>query len=189
MIDFDLGVALDTINKDDLPLLRGWRNQRSIWRWCRQFDLITEHDQEHWHEATSRDRSVRLYKIMLGQLPVGVCGLSSIDPVNRRAEFSIYISPDYQKSGHATAALKTLLSHGFRNLNLHLIWGESFDGNPAQIIFERLGMTRDGRRRDFYFRNGQFIDAHLFSITEREWNHQQISLPSSTSRSRPLSLD
>jgi RimJ/RimL family protein N-acetyltransferase len=100
---------------------------------------------------------------------VGVAGLTSIDRLARRAEFSLYIGPEHHGEGYGRKALIALFTKGFRDLGLNLIWGESFDGNPAIRLFESLGMIREGTRRDFYFKDGRFIDAHLFSIRSTEW--------------------
>lgn len=99
----------------------------------------------------------------------GVAGLTSIDWVNRRAEFSLYINPDCQSKGFGEAALRHLLKHGFEVLNLNLIWGESFDGNPAMRLFSRVGMRPMGVRRQFYFRDGKYLDAYLWDITKAEF--------------------
>jgi ribosomal-protein-alanine N-acetyltransferase len=104
---------------------------------------------------------------------LGVCGLTSMDLINRRAEFSLYIGPEFQGQGFGKNALKTLLAHGFRNYGLNRIWGESFEGNPAIAMFESLGFEPEGIRKEFYFKGGKFIDAYLFSISnlvfEEKW--------------------
>lgn len=168
MIDFGLGVQLRTIESEDLPKLRAWRNDPKIWRWCRQYDAISEADQKTWFEKQSTDPTIRMYVVEAGNESRGVCGLTSVDHVNRRAEFSLYIAPSHQKLGYAEKALQTLCLHGFRNLNLNCIWGESFDGNPAISLFEKLGFQKEGTRREFYFRGGRYIPAHLFSLLAYE---------------------
>ncbi len=114
-----------------------------------------------------------MYKIIAENgdkvIPIGVCGLTSIDPINRRAEFSLYIDPEFQGNDLGKMSLSVLLTHGFRNLGLHLIWGEVFDGNPALQMFESLGFKKEGVRRDFYFRDGKYINAYLISMRNDEW--------------------
>jgi diamine N-acetyltransferase len=100
---------------------------------------------------------------------VGVVGLTGVDLVNRRGEFSCYIDPDKQGMGFGTRALKVLFAYGFDVLGLNLIWGETFQDNPAAKVFEKLGMTKHGVRPDFYFREGKFIDAHLYGLRRSEW--------------------
>jgi len=110
-----------------------------------------------------------MYGIRDGNNLVGVCGLTSIDWVNRRAEFSLYIASEYQGNGYGEAALRLLVEHGFNVLNLNSIWGEAFDGNPAINMFKKVGFIEEGRRRQFYFREGKYIDAILFSLMRSEY--------------------
>lgn len=149
--------------------LRTWRNRPEIMRWCRQSDVISDVEQTAWFSRQSADPTIKMYAVMGQPGIVGVAGLTSIDRLARRAEFSLYIGPEHHGEGYGRKALVALFTKGFRDLGLNLIWGESFDGNPAIRLFESLGMIREGTRRDFYFKDGRFIDAHLFSIRSTEW--------------------
>lgn len=171
MIDHGFKVELGPLDSSDLDKIRSWRNDQRIWAWCRQNDLISDRDQRKWFESQSDDRCIKMYTIKPkgSDFMVGVCGLTSIDHVNRRAEFSLYIAPTYQGCGYATEALKTLCAHGFKSLNLNSIWGESFDGNKATAMFEKIGFKKEGTRREFYFKDGRYVDAHLYSLLSREF--------------------
>ena len=168
MIDFQLDVSLVPV--EDSEHLRAWRNDPKIWRWTRQNDLISEAQQKAWFEKQAKDPSMRMYSIVQDEIRiVGVCGLTSIDRLNRNAEFSLYIAPEYQKQKIAEKALLTLFYHGFKNMGLHLIWGETFENNHAQSLFAKIGMVQDGRRREFYWKDGKFWDAILFSVKSDEF--------------------
>jgi len=152
------------------------RNDYSVWKWCRQPSLISNVSHKAWYEWQAKDPNTKMFVIKAPMMDVaGVCGLTSIDWVNRRAEFSLYITPYCRRKGHATAALKTLFSHGFSDLNMHSIWGETFEGNPALDIFINAGMVFEGVRRDFYFKDGKYLDAHMISVKETEWKSQSRS--------------
>jgi RimJ/RimL family protein N-acetyltransferase len=177
VIDFGYGAYLEPLDSSLDEYLREWRNDPRIWKWCRQFDTISDQAQARWRAAQDADPAIRMWAItQCGGAAVGVAGLTSIDHVNQRAEFSLYIEPDSQKIGIGRAALATMLSHGFKNLNLNVIWGEVFQGNPALLVFEHLGFVNEGTRRDFYFRDGKFIGAHLISMRRDEWIKRLPSL-------------
>lgn len=107
----------------------------------------------------------------------GVCGLTDIDQTNSRAEFSLYIAPKKQKTGLAQEALKLLLEYGFNTLGLNRIWGEVFGNNEkAMHIFKKFGFVEEGIRHDFYFRDGQFINALLISVNSAGF-YSAISSP------------
>lgn len=153
-----------------------WRNDERIYKWCRQSDLLNETKHQEWFERQARDPSIKMYSIYSCDNDgndlngfVGVCGLTDIDLVNQRAEFSLYIGPKFHGLGYGTKALKELLKVGFNRYPLNSIWGEVFDNNPAMKIFEKIGFAKEGIRKEFYFRDGKFIDAHLISINRKEF--------------------
>jgi len=173
MIDYDSTIYLDIITEETAATLNKVRNFSEIRDWCRQAGLIDDIQQANWYKKISSDPTIRMYGICeyADDAPVGICGLTDIDHVNQRAEFSCYIFPQFQKCGYAFNALRSLFKHGFDDLNLVMIWGETFEGNHAYKLFtEKLHMKHEGTRRNFYFKNGQFIDAHLVSISRNEFN-------------------
>jgi RimJ/RimL family protein N-acetyltransferase len=181
MIDFGHGVRLCSPTYNGVGSVAfKWRNDYRIWKWCRQNDDLNLKNHVDWFDRISTDSSIKMYTIYCDSgYPVGVCGLTDIDRMNQRAEFSLYIGPEYQNNGFAKATLKTLFSHGFMNQNLNVIWGETFEGNPAYDMFLKLGMKHEGTRRQFYFKDGKHIDAHLVSMTRQEfmeapWKQSQL---------------
>lgn len=169
-------VYLDTIETHDLSDLRTFRNDWEIWKWCRQNDLITWQAHTNWYDEISVPTRHRMYAIRTVDTDVagnpsliGCCGLTYIDYPHAHAEFSLYIAPRYQQMGYGKEALQLLFLHGFRDLRLHHIFGETFQDNPAIKTFEAVGMKFEGTRRQFYFKNGKFIDAHLYSMLASEF--------------------
>jgi RimJ/RimL family protein N-acetyltransferase len=181
MIDFGYGVTLHSLNKDSMYWYRQNRNKYPIWKWCRQNDLIDEHSHENWMKKQSEDPNIKMYEIIgsveSGDRLIGICGLTDIDRVSQRAEFSLYINPCVQNKGSGLKTLKTLFSHGFMNQNLNVIWGETFEGNHAFNLFLKIGMKHEGTRRQFYFKEGKHIDAHLISMTRKEFEEAPWKQP------------
>ena len=169
MIDFGQGVTLGPVNSFHGETMRAWRNDVRVRSWCRQVGVISDTEQIRWMNGLGTDPAIRMFSVVdpVGTF-VGVAGLTSIDLVNSRAEFSLYIAPSEQGRGLGKHALKTLCLFGFEELGLNSIWGESFDGNPAIKIFTDVGFVKEGVRRDFYFKGGVFVDAVLVSIQRHE---------------------
>lgn len=148
-----------------MPLAFEARNDPKVYKWCRQNAPLHWGRHLDWYTWQSQDSSVSMFTIEVGSGFAGVCGLTDIDMVNRRAEFSLYIAPKKQKAGLGQEALCQLLEYGFNDLGLNRIWGEVYDGNDKALhIFKKLGFLQEGVRREFYFRDGRHIDAHLISI-------------------------
>lgn len=169
MIDFNFGVKLELLSDQDVPWIVACRNSPGIIPWLRQNDPIDEDHQRRWQNSLKFDDTKRFFKFMDNGVKVGVCGLSSIDQTNKHAEFSLWVDPALHGKGYGSKGLSTLLSYGFSNLCLNRIWGETFDGNRAAKTFEKVGFTKEGTRKEFYFKNNVFLDAHLYSIRASDW--------------------
>lgn len=167
--------SLHPPSAQDKEIFYDFRNQYGVYRWCRQIDKISKsHHDKYWYLVDGcEDKKFWSIHAQTDLDPISRCigcaGLTDIDYINRRAEFSLYIGEAHQRKGYGRLALIDLFNKGFNTLNLHLIWGETFDGNHAAKMFESIGMTKEGRRRDFYYRQGKYIGATLYSITRDEW--------------------
>ena len=164
----------------------GWRNDPSIYRWCRQHTPITEMEHADWLKKIHVDPTIKMFSVYWDTSEimtnaahainvfevgyVGVCGLTSIDRHNRNAEFSLYIAPEEQGNGYATPALKALCKYGFNTLGLKRIWGEVFDGNPAIEMFQKAGFRTEGTLRSSYWRDGKWIDSFRIGLLAEEFN-------------------
>jgi RimJ/RimL family protein N-acetyltransferase len=166
-VNYGFGVTFRRIKEDDLLHLFEWRNQKDIYFWCRQSSPLHWMGHLSWFKKQAFDAKLSMFAILNDRDRLaGVCGLTDIDMLNRRAEFSCYIEPMMQDAHLGSGALKTLFMHGFKDLGLNRIWGETYVDNPAFDIFtKRLGMDAEGSRKEFYFRDGRFIDCHLVSIS------------------------
>lgn len=163
-------MRLRRIKDWDLKYLFEWRNDPAIYKWCRQFAPLHFQDHCDWLEKQRVDPKIEMFAMDVDDKLVGVCGLTDIDMVNRRAEFSLYVGPEYWHQGFAKDGLISLFEWGFHSLGLNRIYGESFDGNRAIKMFEKLGLEHEGTRRDFYYRSGNFVSAHLYSISAADFN-------------------
>ncbi len=161
-------VSLRPLDEWDLRQAYRWRNDPRIYKWCRQCEPITrEHHEAYWARI-AKDPHSRFYGVTADGELVGVCGLTSIDWINRRGEVSLYIDPERHRQGLGALAARALIDKAFKVHNLNCLWGESFDGSPAIDLFWDLGFKREGVRREFYFRDGQYVDAILFSLLRSE---------------------
>lgn len=161
----------------EIPLesARQARNNWDVFKWCRQVSPISPEEQQYWFDTLDRNKN-RMFSIYWNasditndDIWVGVCGLTNIDWVHKKGEFSLYIEPGCRGNGYARDALCALINHGFRDLNLERIWGEMFEDNPAENLFLSLGMKLEGALRNSYYKNGEYIGSYIFSILRDEW--------------------
>ena len=157
-----------SLTADIHPNAREWRNHLNVRRWCRQFTLISESEHAEWLKKIHSDPKIKMFGIGHSGEQVGVCGFTSIDLINRNAEFSLYINAENQDLGYGAPALMQLIDHGFDDFGLKRIWGEVFDGNPALKKFLDLGFRPEGVLRSSYFRDGKYINSHIIGMLSDE---------------------
>ena len=181
-------LVFERVESEHLSKMFKWRNDHSIYKWCRQSAPISWETHENWFERQDEDPSIEMFAMMAETIRVktglsdanlkrpflvGCCGLTSIDYINSRAEFSLYIGPEFQGRGYGRMALKELFRYAFEVYNLNLVWGESIEANPAMKIFEEAGMKKEGTRHSFYYKEGRYLDAKLFSINKHEFEESK----------------
>jgi RimJ/RimL family protein N-acetyltransferase len=103
---------------------------------------------------------------------VGYCCLSYIDWRLGAGEFGIFVDTSVRGCGLGKEALTLMLDYGFKEANLHKVWGEVWDNNKAINVFREIGFKDDGLLRDAYFHNGKYGNSYVVSILEDEWREK-----------------
>lgn len=102
---------------------------------------------------------------------IGNAALQSISMHHRSAELAILIGErDFFGKGIGKEACSLLMAHGFKALGLHRIHCGTSGSNVAmQKLAESLKMTREGCRREAFFKNGTFEDIIEYGIVKDEY--------------------
>jgi [ribosomal protein S5]-alanine N-acetyltransferase len=101
---------------------------------------------------------------------VGLMALNLGKPNFKIAEVWYKIHPSYWRQGYTTEALTVLLKFGFSELGLHRIEAGCAVENIASIkVLEKVGMTREGRKRKVLPIRGEWIDNYFYAILETEF--------------------
>lgn len=108
----------------------------------------------------------------------GVISLRKIDRKNGNAYLGIYKNPNCIEKSASQDLMKTLLSIGFEQLNLHTIKLEVFSDNARAVNFyNKCGFNQEGRLREFIKRDGGiFADLILMGITQSEFKSEAEAL-------------
>lgn len=106
--------------------------------------------------------------------PIGYTSLSHelgpSNPHHRNAAISVSISAAFQDQGYGSEAINWILDWAFEVAGLHRVSITSFAYNEgAGRLYERLGFSLEGRRREALWFRGGFHDMLLFSMLRHEW--------------------
>lgn len=123
--------------------------------------VVRKFEEGYWFS----DEEIPIHLIHIGNI-----SLQRINQIYRSAEFAIVMDNKYHNQGYATEALKKLLEHGFKKLNLHRIWSGTAETNIGMLkVFEKLGMQQEGVFREAMFINGNYRNILCYSILENEY--------------------
>jgi len=100
---------------------------------------------------------------------LGYCALFRIDEDPGRAAVGVWFAPDAQGQGYATDAVELLADHAFDERRLHRLDAAAMATNDrSRALLERVGFTEEGRRRDYYFVGGEYVDRVEYGLLDGE---------------------
>lgn len=127
----------------------------------------SEADIAGWIEAHRGRSDEALFVIADGSTNVclGHVGLYNIDHRIRSAEFAIMIGDkDAWGRGLGTEITAHMLDYGFKWLNLNRIELTVLASNARAIaLYEKLGFTREGVKRQAQYKSGRYVDICLMA--------------------------
>ena len=101
---------------------------------------------------------------------IGHVSLHDIVHLDRNGFLGIFIGDkEHRGKGYGTEAVRLALEYGFKTLNLHNIMLSVHADNLAAIeCYKRVGFQQSGRRREWIFKDGKYVDKIYMDILESE---------------------
>jgi RimJ/RimL family protein N-acetyltransferase len=116
---------------------------------------------------------LRAYTSGKDYIPIGICGLNSVDRTFHSATFwGASGDKSFRNWGYGTLAGSKFLSLAFRELGLQSINTWVVEHNPSRRIIERLGFRLIGRLRHCHYIDGRPYDRLLFDLLASE--HREL---------------
>ena len=92
------------------------------------------------------------------------------EPRDRCAMIGYWIDARHEGRGLVTKAARALIEVAFRDLSMHRVWLTVDRENiRSRAVAERLGLRREGVRREDRLFDGIFHDTAIYGILEDEW--------------------
>jgi len=86
-------------------------------------------------------------------------------------EIGYWVAPAHQGKGYATAAAELAVDYCFTERRLHKVDARVLAFNDgSRAVLEKLGFEREGRRRETFYVDGEYVDADLYGLVESEWD-------------------
>jgi RimJ/RimL family protein N-acetyltransferase len=167
--------GLRPLEKEDLVLLRDWRNKPNFRKNFREHKELNLSNQEAWYNRTYANPNDFMFVILdlENNEPIGACGLLYTNWIIRSADFSFYIGKDdlYIDDKYAKDAAELLINYGFKDLNLNKIWMELYEYDHLKLdLFQNIfNFKVDGKLRQNAFSNGKYWDSYIISLLAEEF--------------------
>lgn len=169
-------VRLRAIEKEDLSRFVRWLNDPEVYQHLEIHLPLSLGQEELWYQETLK-KPLEEHPLVIeikttdGWLPVGNVSFVNISWRDRSGEIGIFIGEKkFWNQKYGQKAMRTMLRHGFFNLNLNRIYLKVHETNPRAIrAYEQVGFIHEGRLREASFKDGQYIDVLLMSVVRSEW--------------------
>jgi RimJ/RimL family protein N-acetyltransferase len=173
-------VGLRAVEKEDLRVLRDWRNIVDFRRNFREYRELSLENQLRWFESLQSSGNINfmfMIERLSDGLPLGACGLLYTNWIIRSADFSFYVGHEesyIDNKGYAKEAAGLLVDYGFNVLNLNKIWMElyEFDNRKLDFFLNQFGFKKDGKLRENCFEDGRYWDSFIISLLRNERQKQ-----------------
>jgi RimJ/RimL family protein N-acetyltransferase len=100
----------------------------------------------------------------------GDCAARILTEERATAEVGVTFARASQGRGLAREALGALVGALFEEHDLHRVYAETDDRNPAvHRLFQRLGFRCEGRQVEAEWCKGEWVTLRFFAVLAREW--------------------
>jgi RimJ/RimL family protein N-acetyltransferase len=163
-------VNLRVVEKEDLPLLKEWRNSLEF---TGRYQLIS---QETLKDIEKRYEELVDEKWFFIEKKDG----TKIGTISHRLVFKIQeigsaLIPSERGKRYCTEAVKIMVDYLFLSKDIPRIQAHTDARNAAaQKVLEKAGFKKEGTFRKEYFVNGEWRDSCIFAILREEWKEPRI---------------
>jgi len=147
-----------------------WRNNFSIKKMALMHPFpITEIIEKKWYQTVLKstdNKNIYFTIVKKNDIPVGFITLKNINYTHKNCSLGIVIGDtDDRGKGYGKEAMLLLITYAFNTLNLKKITVEVVESNKrAYALYKKLGFIEEGRLKQHYFIEGEYLDVHLMSI-------------------------
>lgn len=167
----EVEVTIRKFDRTDIPKKVEWINNPENNQFL-HYDLpLCVEKTEKWFDSHESEDNRFDAVIEVDGIPVGTIGLLAIDKRNSKAEYYIAMGEtSYKGKGVAKKASKLILEYGFQTLGLNRIYlFTEVENKAAQILFEKVGFTKEGIIRQDIMSHDHFVDRIIYAFLKEDW--------------------
>lgn len=163
-------VNLRFMEKEDLPLLKEWKNNIDFIGEYQSVQQITLRDLEKQHDELAGEQWFFIEKKDGTKI-----GTISHKLVFGTEEIGAALLPTERGKGYCSEAVKIMVDYLFLSRNIVRIQAHTDARNLAsQRVLKKSGFRKEGTFRKEYFVRGEWRDSCIYSILREEWKQPKI---------------
>lgn len=170
-----MDIKLIDIQKDDLELIRKWRNSEEVAKYMYTDSIISKEQQENWFKAIQNSSTSKYWLIEYDNSKIGVVNLTGIEQSLQSCYWAFYLGDvSHRGAGIGGKIEYTILDYVFNTLKLNKLRCEVFVTNEKVIkMHEKFGFRREAYYREHCIKTDQKLDVVGLAILKSEWEQIQ----------------
>ena len=162
------GIFLRPITMEDTEYILRWRNSQRVRKNFIYQAEFTKEGHEAWMRNKVATGEVVQFIICLEEdgRPVGSVYFRDVDPVDKKAEYGIFIGEaDAAGKGIGSQTAQLAVTYAREEMKLHKLILRVFADNTAAVrSYEKAGFVQEGYLKDEHFIGGAYRDLILMAV-------------------------
>jgi RimJ/RimL family protein N-acetyltransferase len=153
---------------DDIKLVSTTDDDKDLVSLSENYEVLRFMSESRLHAKPMP--SAMIFRLEHNNSLIGEASFKTIKWINRKAELSILIIPEFQRRGIGYKVLCRLLEFAFNTLNFYRLEAEIIEGNHASIqLFSKLGFVQEGILRKAKYIDGVYYDIIRLGLLKDEY--------------------
>ena len=117
-----MDIKLVEITKDDIDLIRNWRNSEEVSSYMYSEEKITKQQQEQWFNKIKKATNSKYWIITYNEKKLGLVSLTDINKTLNSCYWAFYLGDTSVRGAGIGAKVEyTILNYVFENHHLHIL--------------------------------------------------------------------
>ena len=163
-------LILRAMEPSDLELLYAWENDSKNWDVSNTLSPFSKATLARFINDSQDIYASKQQRLMIdlvaGNKTIGCIDFFDCDPKHKRAGVGILIAIEQERGkGYAKVALNELVDYSREVLDLNQLYCNILADNQKSIqLFQSVGFTQIGVKKDWCFLNGSWVDELMFQL-------------------------
>lgn len=164
-------IKLIKLQKEDLELVRNWRNSEDVTKYMYNESYITVEEHNKWFEKIKDSQDSIYWIIEYNNKKLGLASITGIDNTLKSCYWAFYLGDTSVRGGGIGAKIEyNVIEYVFSILNLNKLRCEVFISNDRVIkMHEKYGFRREAYYREHCIKGNEKLDVVGLALLHSEW--------------------